>query len=173
MITSEHKSILNCFIKRKFYLQKIDPQDIRSLKLVSDVCLGGQCFSQLLNDPLQDESCTIRFKSDCFKFLSELSLQMKKRLPLDENKIIAKLYVLGIEIALDLKRSPTSMVPLAVHFPHIIPQNKLNELDDQWRAFCISAKELAVSAKCVSEYWHNLGLVKDGLDNLKFSMLIL
>ena len=59
---------------------------------------------------------------------------MKKRLPLDKNGIIAKLNVLNIEIALDLKRSPTSIVPLAVHFPHIIPQNKLIELDDQWRA---------------------------------------
>ena len=95
---------------------------------------------------------------------------MKKRLPLNENEIIAKLNVLDIEIALDPKRSPTSILPLAVHFPHIIPQNKLNELDDQWRAFRISAKQLTVSAKCVAEYWHNLGLVKDGLDNLKFSL---
>ena len=97
-------------------------------------------FFSVLNDPLQDESCHIRFKNDCFKFLLELSLQMKKKLSLDENRIIAKLNVLGIEIALDLKRSPTSIVPLAVHFPHIKPQNKLNELDDQWRAFHISAK---------------------------------
>ena len=89
---------------------------------------------------------------------------MKKRLPLNENGIIAKLNVLDIGIALDLKRSPASIVPLAVYFPHIIPQNKLNELDDQWRAFRISAKELTVSAKCVVEYWHNLGLLKDGLD---------
>ena len=80
------------------------------------------------------------------KFLLELSLQMKKRLPLDENGIIAKLNVLCIEIALDLKRSPTSIVPLAVHFPiisyDITPQNKLNELDDQWRAFRILKKNL-------------------------------
>ena len=176
MITSEYKSILNCFIKKEILLakklSKIDPQDIRNQKPIGDVYLGGQCFfSQLLNDPLQDESCTIRFKSDCFKFLLELSLQMKKRLLLNENAISVKLNVLGIKIALNLKRSPTSIDPLAVHFPHIIPQNKLNEFDDQWRAFRISAKELAVSAKCTSEYWHNLGLVKDGLDNLKFSLL--
>ena len=175
MITSEYKSILNCFIKEEILLAKnlseIDPQNIRSQKPISDVYLGGQCFSQLLNDPLQDESGTIRFKSDCFKFLLELSLQMKKRLPFDENGIIAELNVLDIEIALDLKRSPTSIVPLAIHFPYIIPQNKLNELDDQWRAFRISAKELAVSAKCVPEYWRNLGLLKDGQHNLKFSLL--
>ena len=78
-------------------------------------------LSYSMTPPVQDKSCTIRFKSDCFKFLIELSLQMKKRLPLDENGISAKLNVLGIEIALDLKRSPTSLVPLAVHFPHIIP----------------------------------------------------
>ena len=96
---------------------------------------------------------------------------MKKRLPLDENGIIAKLNVLGIEIALDLKLSSTSIVPLAVHFLHIIPQNKLNKLDDQWRFFYISAKEFAISAKCIPKYWHNLGLVKNGLDNLKFSLL--
>ena len=135
MITSEYKSILNCFIKEEILLVKklseIDPQDIRNQKPISNVYLGGQCFSQLLNDPLQDESCTIRFKSDCFKFLLELFLQMKKRLPLDKNGIIAKSNILGIEIALDLKRSPTSIVPLSVHFPHIIPQNKLNELDQR------------------------------------------
>ena len=85
-------------------MSEIDPQDIRNKKPIGDVYLRGQCFSQLLNNPaLQDESCTIRFKSDCFKFLIELSLQMKKRLPLDENGISAKLNVLGIEIALDLK----------------------------------------------------------------------
>ena len=95
-------------------MSEIDPQDIKSQKPISDICLGGQRFSQSLNDPLQDESCTIRFKSDCFKFLLELSLQMKKSLPLDENGIIAKLNLLGIEIALDLKRSPTSTVPFAV-----------------------------------------------------------
>ena len=53
---------------------------------------------------------------------------MKKRLPLEKNEIIAKLNILGIEIALDLKWSPTSIVPLSVHFPHIIPQNQLNDL---------------------------------------------
>ena len=175
MITFKYKSILNCFIKEEILLAKklseIDPQDIRNQKPISDVYLRGQCFSQLLNDPLQDESCTIRFKSDCFKFLLKLSLQMKKRLPLNESGIISKLNVLDIEIALDLKRSPTSIVPSAVHFPHIIPQNKLNKLDDQWKAFRTSAKELAVSAKCIPEYWHNLSLAKDGLDNLKFSLL--
>ena len=97
MITSEYKSILNCFIKEEILFEKnlseIDPQDMRSQKPISDVYLRGQCFSQSLNDSLQDESCTIRFKSDCFKFLLELSLQMKKRLLLDENGITAKLNV--------------------------------------------------------------------------------
>ena len=77
MITSEYKSILNCFIKEEILfaknLSEIDPQDIRSQKPLCDVYLGGQCFSQLLNDPLQDENGTIRFKSDCLKFFFELS----------------------------------------------------------------------------------------------------
>ena len=140
-------------------MSEIDPQDIKKPKTYLYL---GQYFSQLLNDSLQDESC--RFKSDRFRFLLELSLQMKKRLPLDENGMIAKLNVLGVKIAWNLKGSPTSIVPLAVHFQHIIPQNKVNELDDKWRAFRISAKELAVSAKRVLEYWHNLGLVKDSLE---------
>ena len=66
---------------------------------------------------------------------------------------------------------PPCIIPLAVHFPHIVPENKLNELDDQWRAFCVSAKDMGVSADCVPEYWHNLGSVMDGLDNLKFPWL--
>ena len=55
---------------------------------------------------------------------------MKKRLPLEENGIIAKLNVLDIKIVLDLSWSPESIAPLAVHFPHVISESNLNELDD-------------------------------------------
>ena len=56
---------------------------------------------------------------------------MKKRLPPDENGIVVKLNVLDTNIAFDLSRSPESIAPSAIHFPHVILQNKLNELNNQ------------------------------------------
>ena len=179
MVTTEYKSILSCFIKdeviRSRKLSLIDPQDVRNQKSTNDEYLGGQALAHLINQPFQDENGTKRFKADCLRFLIELSNQMRKKLPLEENGLIAKLNVLNPKIAQDLSQSPESIIPLEVHFPHVVPENKLNELDDQWRAFRVSAKDLGVSADCVPEYRHNLNSVMNSviilLDNLKFSLL--
>ena len=85
---------------------------------------------------------------------------MRKKLPLDENGLIANLNVLNPKVAQDLSQSPESIVPSAAHFPHVVPQNMLNELDDQWRAFRVSAKDLGIPADCVPEYRHHLGSIK-------------
>ena len=175
MVSTEYKSILSCFIKDEILqsrkLSQIDPQDVRNQKNTNDVYLGGQAFAHLICNPFQDESGTKRFKTDCLKFLIELSNQIRQKLPLDENGLIAKMNVLNPKVDQDLYQSPESIVPLAAHFPHVVPQNMLNELDDQWKAFRVSAKDLGIPADCVPEYWHHLGSIKDGLDNLKFALL--
>ena len=134
MITSEYGSILSCFIKEEILLSKklseVDPEDIRNQKRVTGIYLGGQALAHLISNPFQDDSFTNRFKSDCLRFRIELSIQMKKRLPLEENGIIPKLNVLDIKIVLDLSWSPESIAPLTVHFPHVISESNLNELDD-------------------------------------------
>ena len=92
MVTLKYKSILACFIKEEVLhskkLSDIDPQDTRNQKYISDVYLGGNALAHLITNPFQNEICSNRFKTDCFKFLVELSIQMKKRLPMDENEII-------------------------------------------------------------------------------------
>ena len=50
-------------------------------------------LAHLITNPFQNESCSNRFKTNCLKFLVELSNQIK-RLPMDENRIIAKMNVL-------------------------------------------------------------------------------
>ena len=60
-----------------------------------------------------------------------------KRLPLDENGIIVKLNAFDTTIVLDLTRSSESIASLTIHFPYVIPQSKLNELEDQWRSIVL------------------------------------
>ena len=103
MITLEYMSILACFIKEEVLqakkLPEIDPQDTRNQKSISNLYLGGYALAHLITNSFQNESCSNIFKTDCFKFLVELSIQMKKRLPMNENGIIAKMNVLDAKIA--------------------------------------------------------------------------
>ena len=55
--------------------------------------LGGLAMTELLKNPLPTDILK-RFRSDCVKFLIELCIQIKKRLPLNEDSLIAKLSVL-------------------------------------------------------------------------------
>ena len=80
---------------------------------------------------------------------------------MDENGIIAKMNVLDTKIA----------QPLAVQFPHVISHVQLNELDDPWRTFPASAKDLVVFGEYAPDFWDTLGSVKDGLGNSKFPLL--
>ena len=96
---------------------------------------------------------------------------MKKSLSMNKSRIIAKMNVLHAKITQDSSFSLVSIVPLAVQFPHVIPHILLNELDDQWRTFRASAKDVVVSAECVPDFWYTLCSAKDGLGNSKFSLL--
>ena len=194
MITLEYKSILACFIKEEVLhskkLSEIDPQDTRNQKSISDVYLSGNAVAHLITNLFQNESCSNSFKTDCFKFLVELSIQIKKRSPMDENEIIAEMNVLDAKIAQDCSNSPVakmnvldkkitqdcsnspvSIVPFAVRFLHVLSHILLNELDDQRRTFRAFAKTLVVPTECVPDFWYNLGSVKDGLGNDKFPLL--
>ena len=120
---------------------------------------------------LIENTVTLRFRKDCLKVIVELAFQMKKRFPFNENGIISILKALDPKAARDIHQSPSTIISLAVHFPSIVPECKLNYLDEQWMCFRLSANELTISIEIIPKYWHSLSNVKDGLNNSKFSLL--
>ena len=79
--------------------------------------------------------------------------------------------VLDPKVASDTHQLPLTIIPLAVHFPSLVPEASLNDLDDQWRCFRLSADKLTIPTEIIPKYRQSLGNVKDALNDGKFSLL--
>ena len=60
---------------------------------------------------------------------------IKLRFELKAGSLIAKLKVLDPAFAQDAERSSPFISVIAVAFPMLIPEDRLDNLDDQWRSF--------------------------------------
>lgn len=173
-ISTEYRDILSCFVKEELILahslSEIDPTDKSVHKPIDSVYLGGRAMAHLAKEPLHDPAYTNRFKTDCVNFLVELCVQIRKRFPLNDDSVIASFKVLDPEVAKNITVSPASICHLALSFPTLIPENQLNELDDEWRSFRL-AKDLINTAKTIPEYWYTLRNVRDGFDKPKYGLL--
>ena len=174
-VSSEYKNILSFFIKedilRAKKLSTIDPCNKSNHKNVDDVYLGGRAMSHLIKEPFEDDALTLRFRNDCLKVLVELAFRMRKRFLFSEDGIIAKLRVLDPKVASDTHQSPSTIIPLSVHFPPLVPEAILNYLDDQWSCFRLSADKLTIPTEIIPKYWQSLSNVKDALNGSNFSLL--
>lgn len=72
---------------------------------------------------------------------------------------------------IDQQFLPSSIIPLSVNFLSIVPENNLNDLDDQWRNYRANAGNLQIASYSIPSYWYLLKDIKDGLGNNKYGML--
>lgn len=172
MVTTEYKELLSFFIRDEILmrtpLQELNPTTESLHVACKDIYLGGKASAQLLIEPLKDEACEIRFKTDCKKFLIELCEQIRKRLSFDKEGVIPKLKILDPN---NLADSPTSITPLAVKFSNIVPLDSLNDIDDQWRSFRLNVASLSITSTSIPQYWFKLREIKDGLGKSKYNLL--
>lgn len=84
--------------------------------------------------------------------------------------IIASLRILDPAVAIDLTKAPSSIMNVALQFPYLIPENQLDNLDDEWRLFR-QFKDVSLSYKSIPDFWYSLRNIKDGLNNSKFALL--
>ena len=97
--------------------------------------------------------------------------QFKKRFFFNSDSLIAKLNELDPNESFTQNRSPSSIIPLAAHFPMLVPEDNLNDLDDQWRSYRTNVDNLPAAGNCIPQYWYRLRNTKDGLQNLKYGIL--
>ena len=176
-VSAEYRKILECFIKdevlEKNKLSKIDTTDARNYKHVEDIYLGGRTMAYLLKNPFNEHSVLIQFKSDCLKFLVEVSSQIKSVFDFDEDGVLAKLNILNPKTARNQDVSPTSIASLAMHFPTLVNESQLNQLDNEWQNFRTAAAdpELKFTKGPIPQYWNALIEISDGLGNPKYGLL--
>ena len=111
-------------------------------------------MSLLEEEPIVDQENNIAFRNDCLKFLIELCVQIKQRFPFNNDNIIAKLKVLDPNIA-HSKNSLMSISSLATQFKTLIPENKLNDLDDEYRSFQITKDQHYFNQNLkIPQFWY-------------------
>ena len=149
MVVSEYTNILGCFVKESVLqgikVADIDPTNKYYHKTIENIYLGGSAMAQLIHHPLPSNTLK-RFKQDCLKFLVELCVQIRKKFPLNEDSVISKLNVLDPNIASNVSLSPPSLTHLSSIFPNLVPPTQVEQLDDQWRSFRLTAKDLHISS---------------------------
>ncbi|KAI8772533.1 Uncharacterized protein BgiBS90_027013 [Biomphalaria glabrata] len=172
LITNIYREFLGCFILddvlSKYKLSEIDPTNVSIQKDLDDVYFGASLMTLFLQEPLAGREKPI--KAYFLQFLIELSCQIRANFSLAENGILASLDILDPTIVQSHRKAPPSLAKLALHFPNLVPENKLNELDDQWRAFRIS-KEFLFTEMSIPQYWFLLRNVKDATGKSKFALL--
>ena len=134
-ISDEYRSILAMFIQDNVIktrpVSEIDPNNAELYKPIKELHLGGRCLAMCAREPLADQEQ--RFRQDCRTFLIQLCNEMKKRFTLQSDCVLAMLSALDPKEALSTDRSLPSIIPLAVHFPSLVSEENLHELDDQWQ----------------------------------------
>ena len=153
-----------------FEVDDIDINQESNYEKSSDIYLGGKASAHLIKEPL-DAEIENRLKNTCLRFLVELCNQFKKRFSFNSNSLIAKLNVLDLNESFTQNRSPSSIIPLAAHFPMLVPEVNLNDLDDQRRSYRTNVDNLPAAGYCIPQYWYRLRNVKNGLQNLKYGIL--
>ena len=118
----------------------------------SDIYLGGKASAHLIKEPLNAEIENTRLRNNCLRFLVELFNQFKIRFSFNSDSLIAKLKVLDPNESFTQNCSSSSTVPLAAHFPMLVPEDNLNDLDDQWRSYRRNVDNLPAAGDCISQY---------------------
>ena len=172
MVSTEYKIILNSFIKEEVFTQidlsNIDPKDKKIHKPIENIYLGGRTMSLLEEEPIVDQENNIAFRNDCLKFLIVLCVQIKQHFPFSDDNITAKLKVLDPNIA-PSRNSLMSVPSLATQFKTLIPENKLNDLDDEYRSFQITKDQHHFNQNLkIPEFWYKFREIKNGLGQPKY-----
>ena len=125
-------------------------------------------MSLLEEEPIVDQENNIAFRNDCLKFLIELCVQIKQRFPFSDDKHYCKVKSFNPNIA-HSKNSLMSISSLATQFKTLIPENKLNDLDDEYRSFQITKDQHHFNQNLkIPEFWYKLREIKNGPGQPKY-----
>lgn len=126
-----YKTILECFIKREIIKltppEKINFRDPHNYLPLDELYLGAKVFLSQKN--LSNEEKHI-LRTRCLDFFIESCNQINKRFDF-EDEIIKKLA--SIDPIQVCAGTTSSIIPLAQHFPNLVAESELQNLDNEWR----------------------------------------
>ena len=114
---------------------EIYPEYQNNYQSLDGICLCARAILDLGKKRLNDDTPAKRFRIHHLMVLVNQTSKINKKFPITEDGIIWKLGILAHREKSDVNLSPVTIVSLAAHFPSVIAQHELCELDDQWRSF--------------------------------------
>ena len=108
---------------------------------------------------------------DFRNFLVELCNQIKKWFSFKSDGVQALLSAVNPSEALSTRRSLNLIAILAHHFPSLVSEDQLDELDDQWRQLLYATDSLKGIANSPTQFWDEIRVIKDGNGNKKVELL--
>ena len=85
---------------------------------------------------------------------------IRKRIYLDARSLLARIQVLEPAYVKNIDGSPRSITDIAAHFPTLVPQEQLNQLDDEWREFRQAETAMHAEDTSIPSYWYQVQNVK-------------
>lgn len=134
-IITVYKTILECFIRRDLIIncviEKIDYKNPYNFLKLEDIYVGAEnCAFLSRSDNGITKEQQIFFRIRCLDFLIESVNQINTRFDFT-NDVLIKLELINPENV--KKGSSTSIIPLALHFPNLVPKEDYQKLDTEWR----------------------------------------
>ena len=88
-----------------------------------------------------------------------------------EDGVLAQLSVVDPKVAFSQQRKVTSIAHLVVHFPTLVKESDLDDLQEQWEDLLHAKENLQNLSLSPTSFWQELFEVKDGRGEAKFSTL--
>lgn len=101
------------------------------------------------------------------EFYIESAIQIKKRFPIGDN-ILEMLQVLDPNVS--YTKFP-SLIPLAIRFPNLMPEGKLQQLDNHWRNLRLVTLPFNKEDMDPEVFWGRLSTIINGVGTLQFDIL--
>ena len=155
-LSTVYRELLSCYMKDAYWrhnrLADVDPTSQVNCLPVTKMYMGTNIALLLSSQEYIQRAPDVQyFLNRVQELYIEAASQVKKRFPINVSEI-EMLEVL--DPLIDQAQFP-SLVPLASRFPNLIPQSKLQVLDNQWRRLRIANFPIDRDVG-LEEFWENL-----------------
>lgn len=165
-VSSSIKSILSCYLKKE-YLDKtgilnIDYINPRNQLPYNEMYYGIK-VGLFLENVAVEKSVLHSFQCDCLSFLIEATKQIFLRFNFKET-ILKDVEILAPQNILE----SSSIISLVKHFPNLVKEDQLQEIDNEWRAL----KHIDLNfSQDAEEFWKGVSKLMQADDTPAFPKL--
>lgn len=161
-------TILECYMKPRILestpLSAVSVRDPANFLPLEEVYLGGRVTVSLQACQNLDKQLLDAFRLRCLDFYIEGASQILQRFNL-KDPVLTSLKALDPQSV--LMKTVQSIAPLAAHFPNLVPESDINEIDSEWRLLRNTELNVVPDISAYN-FWQKVGDFKKGDDTPLF-----